>query len=100
MEIASRVVEREAEAVFFIVDALDKHPEDPDIQTLLPFATCETSHRRRISRRPTSSSARHYLRSLVKPASISNTVHSGETGAEDHQRIWRRERDSTPQIGP
>lgn len=34
-QIAGRVVEGEVEAVLFIVDPLDKHPHDPDIQTLL-----------------------------------------------------------------
>jgi methylglyoxal synthase len=34
-QIASRVVEGEIDAVLFIVDPLDKHPHDPDIQTLL-----------------------------------------------------------------
>jgi len=35
VQIASRVVEGEVDAVIFIVDPLDKHPHDPDIQTLL-----------------------------------------------------------------
>ena len=35
MQIASRVVEGEVDAVIFLVDPLDKHPHDPDIQTLL-----------------------------------------------------------------
>jgi methylglyoxal synthase len=35
VQIASRVVEGEVDAVLFIVDPLDKHPHDPDIQTLL-----------------------------------------------------------------
>jgi methylglyoxal synthase len=34
-QIASRVVQGEVDAVLFIVDPLDKHPHDPDIQTLL-----------------------------------------------------------------
>jgi methylglyoxal synthase len=34
-QMASRVVEGEVDAVIFIVDPLDKHPHDPDIQTLL-----------------------------------------------------------------
>ncbi len=34
-EIAGRVVRGEVDAVIFIVDPLDKHPHDPDIQTLL-----------------------------------------------------------------
>ncbi len=34
-QMASRVVEGEIDAVIFIVDPLDKHPHDPDIQTLL-----------------------------------------------------------------
>ena len=32
---SSRVVEGEVDAVIFLVDPLDKHPHDPDIQTLL-----------------------------------------------------------------
>jgi methylglyoxal synthase len=35
VQIASRVVSGEIDAVVFIVDPLDKHPHDPDIQTLL-----------------------------------------------------------------
>lgn len=35
VQIASRVVEGRVDAVIFIVDPLDKHPHDPDIQTLL-----------------------------------------------------------------
>lgn len=34
-QIAARVVEGAIRAVFFIVDPLDKHPHDPDIQTVL-----------------------------------------------------------------
>ena len=34
-QIASQVVTGQVHAVFFFVDALDKHPHDPDIQTLL-----------------------------------------------------------------
>lgn len=34
-QIAARVVQGEISAVFFFVDPLDKHPHDPDIQTLL-----------------------------------------------------------------
>ena len=34
-QIASEVVTGKVHAVFFFVDALDKHPHDPDIQTLL-----------------------------------------------------------------
>jgi len=34
-QIASRVVEGMVDAVLFIVDPLDKHPHDPDIQTLM-----------------------------------------------------------------
>jgi methylglyoxal synthase len=34
-QIASRVVEGLVDAVLFIVDPLDKHPHDPDIQTLM-----------------------------------------------------------------
>jgi len=34
-QIASRIVEGGLDAVLFIVDPLDKHPHDPDIQTLL-----------------------------------------------------------------
>ncbi len=34
-QIASRVAQEEVDAVFFFVDPLDKHPHDPDIQTLL-----------------------------------------------------------------
>jgi methylglyoxal synthase len=35
VQIANRVVEGEIDAVVFMVDPLDKHPHDPDIQTLL-----------------------------------------------------------------
>ena len=35
VQIANRVVDRKIDAVIFIVDPLDKHPHDPDIQTLL-----------------------------------------------------------------
>ncbi len=35
VQIAARVVDGEIDAVLFIVDPLDKHPHDPDIQTLL-----------------------------------------------------------------
>ncbi|MGP8160776.1 MAG: methylglyoxal synthase [Candidatus Dormibacteria bacterium] len=35
VQIANRVVEGKIDAVIFIVDPLDKHPHDPDIQTLL-----------------------------------------------------------------
>ncbi len=35
VQIASRIVQGEVDAVLFIVDPLDKHPHDPDIQTLL-----------------------------------------------------------------
>ena len=35
VQIASRVVQGEVDAVIFLVDPLDKHPHDPDIQTLL-----------------------------------------------------------------
>lgn len=34
-QIAARVVTGEIHAVFFFVDPLDKHPHDPDIQTLM-----------------------------------------------------------------
>ena len=34
-QIAARVVIGEIHAVFFFVDPLDKHPHDPDIQTLM-----------------------------------------------------------------
>lgn len=34
-QIAARVVQAEIDAVIFFVDPLDKHPHDPDIQTLL-----------------------------------------------------------------
>ena len=34
-QIAARVVIGEIQAVFFFVDPLDKHPHDPDIQTLM-----------------------------------------------------------------
>jgi methylglyoxal synthase len=34
-QIASRVAQGEVEAVIFLIDPLDKHPHDPDIQTLL-----------------------------------------------------------------
>ena len=35
VQIAARVVTGEIHAVFFFVDPLDKHPHDPDIQTLM-----------------------------------------------------------------
>lgn len=35
VQIAARVVTGEIDAVFFFVDPLDKHPHDPDIQTLM-----------------------------------------------------------------
>lgn len=35
VQIANRVVEKQIDAVLFFVDPLDKHPHDPDIQTLL-----------------------------------------------------------------
>lgn len=34
-QIASRVAQGEIDAVIFLIDPLDKHPHDPDIQTLL-----------------------------------------------------------------
>lgn len=34
-QVAARVVAGEVDAVVFLVDPLDKHPHDPDIQTLL-----------------------------------------------------------------
>ena len=34
-QIASRVAQGDVEAVIFLIDPLDKHPHDPDIQTLL-----------------------------------------------------------------
>jgi len=34
-QIAARIAEGKIEAVFFFVDPLDKHPHDPDIQSLL-----------------------------------------------------------------
>jgi len=34
-QIGARVVERQVDAVFFLVDPLDKHPHEPDIQALL-----------------------------------------------------------------
>ncbi len=34
-QIASRVAQGEVDGVIFLVDPLDKHPHDPDIQTLL-----------------------------------------------------------------
>lgn len=35
VQIAARVVEEKMAGVFFFVDPLDKHPHDPDIQTLM-----------------------------------------------------------------
>ncbi|MEO6797756.1 MAG: methylglyoxal synthase [Candidatus Dormibacter sp.] len=35
VQIASRVVQGEVDGVLFLVDPLDKHPHEPDIQTLL-----------------------------------------------------------------
>lgn len=34
-QVAARVVEGRVDAVIFLVDPLDKHPHDPDIQTLM-----------------------------------------------------------------
>jgi len=34
-QIAARVAEGQVDAVVFLIDPLDKHPHDPDIQTLL-----------------------------------------------------------------
>jgi methylglyoxal synthase len=34
-QIAARVAESQVDAVIFLIDPLDKHPHDPDIQTLL-----------------------------------------------------------------
>jgi len=34
-QIAARVAQGEIEGVIFLVDPLDKHPHDPDIQTLM-----------------------------------------------------------------
>jgi methylglyoxal synthase len=34
-QIANQVVEHQIDAVIFIVNPLDKHPHEPDIQTLL-----------------------------------------------------------------
>jgi methylglyoxal synthase len=34
VQIAARVASREVDAVFFLVDPLDKHPHDPDIQAI------------------------------------------------------------------
>jgi methylglyoxal synthase len=35
VQIASRIVDGRVDGVVFVVDPLDKHPHDPDIQTLL-----------------------------------------------------------------
>lgn len=35
VQISAQVVEGNVSAVFFLVDPMDKHPHDPDIQTLL-----------------------------------------------------------------
>ena len=35
VQIAARIASREVDAVFFLVDPLDKHPHDPDIQAVL-----------------------------------------------------------------
>ena len=35
VQISAQVVEGNISAVFFLVDPLDKHPHDPDIQTLM-----------------------------------------------------------------
>lgn len=35
VQIAARVASGEVDAVFFLVDPLDKHPHDPDIQAVL-----------------------------------------------------------------
>ena len=35
VQIAARVVDGKIDGVIFMVDPLDKHPHDPDIQTLL-----------------------------------------------------------------
>ncbi len=34
VQIASRIATREVDAVFFLIDPLDKHPHDPDIQAI------------------------------------------------------------------
>jgi methylglyoxal synthase len=34
-QIASMVVDRQVDRVIFLVDSMDKHPHDPDIQALL-----------------------------------------------------------------
>jgi methylglyoxal synthase len=34
-QLAARVAQGEIDAVIFLIDPLDKHPHDPDIQTLL-----------------------------------------------------------------
>jgi methylglyoxal synthase len=36
-QIAAGVAQGEVDAVIFLIDPLDKHPHDPDIQTLLPI---------------------------------------------------------------
>lgn len=54
VQIAARIVEEDVSAVIFFVDPLDKHPHEPDIQTLLracnvhnvPLATNEATARR------------------------------------------------------
>ena len=38
-QIAARIVEGKVDCVFFFVDPLDKHPHEPDIQTLLRACT-------------------------------------------------------------
>jgi methylglyoxal synthase len=53
VQIAARIVEGDVFAVIFFVDPLDKHPHEPDIQTLLracnvhnvPLATNEATAR-------------------------------------------------------
>lgn len=58
VQIAARIVEGDVFAVIFFVDPLDKHPHEPDIQTLLracnvhnvPLATNEATARYIIAR--------------------------------------------------
>lgn len=57
VQIAAEVIEGTVQAVFFFVDPLDKHPHDPDIQTLMracnvhnvPLATNTATARRILS---------------------------------------------------
>jgi methylglyoxal synthase len=60
VQIAARVAEGQVAGVFFFVDPMDKHPHDPDIQTLL--RTCNV-HDVPLATNP--ATAAYVLRGLV-----------------------------------